>query len=218
MSPPFWLQSLKGQGIRGFPEKTCRKDYNGNEPGRGENNSIPCEELLKEIRAHLSRKATKYRSSIILIWALISGDLMSRTMSGKRSPKNSDVGRNAGNSVSGDFSPKEIPSCYCSQVPVSTVLSAGPCEAFHRGLPVTRGTLTAADSWEVYSRILFKVQRMEQPSAQPPCPINLKGKAEPSFSRWKSLQGAEQRLHSARQIVTHQTNRYWDGKQVHLAQ
>lgn len=83
MSPPFWLQSLKGQGIRGFLEKTCRKDYNGNEPGRGENNSVPCEELLKEIRAHLSRKATKYRSSIILIWALISGDLMSRTMSGK---------------------------------------------------------------------------------------------------------------------------------------
>lgn len=54
MSPPFWLQSLKGQGMRGFLKKTWRKDCNDNEPGRVENDFVLFEEHFKEIRASLT--------------------------------------------------------------------------------------------------------------------------------------------------------------------
>lgn len=63
-------------------------------------------------------------------------------MSDKRSPKKGDVGRNIGNSESGDFSSKEILSHYCSQVSVSTVLPIGSCVVTDQGLPVTHGALT----------------------------------------------------------------------------
>lgn len=156
---------------------------------------------LKKLE-HLSHKETKDKSCIILIWAVISANLTSKT-------KERDAGRSTGNSVSGDFS---------SEVPGSTVISAGRWEVLQRGPLITHGALTPSKSWAVYSRILSEVQCMEKHPAQPLCPINLKGKAEPLFSHWKSLQGAEQHLHPARQVVTRQTNRYWDGKQVHLAQ
>lgn len=176
--------------------KTGRKDCKDKEESGWRITVFHKRSSLKELK-HLSCKETKDRSSITPVWALISPDLMSSTVSDKRSAKGSDVGR--------ALLIQRVVIFLLQQHWVNASAKYSEHCAFSWGVGgAHRG---CHDPWSSdcfqQLRALFQdpVQTMmyRTTSCLTSCPINLK-EEEPSFSRWKTLQGAEQHLHSARLI------------------